>query len=1043
MDQHVVGCLQATLSPDEGTRRQAEDELRWLFRASDGGLSLARIMLSPEVALDQRQMILLSKYIPQHWSRLSNTFEEPITPLEIKAQIRPLVFSGLSDSQSKIRSASAFALSLIARYDWPEEYPDLLDNLVGLLAHGSPDSVHGAMRVVAEFVKNDLSEDQLLPVVRDLLPALLNILGNPQLHSPSTRASAVNVFRQVVKMLEIVKDEHPQAVRQALEQIGAVWFSALQQLLATDAALELSQSWESIGIRLEIFRTLTFFQNSFPKLLTSSLPTYLRLSIQNLAALLPSFQTYYLSTDPSAPEPPSSTADVGFVAPKMDLDDLACAVFDFLTPVVRSAKLADILVQNEKAGEEMLSLIDLEEEWLDDLNAFIQDEDEETDLYALRTEGHDLVGSLIDKFPRPVAEALQALTLRRVEESAQARQAGQADWWKPLEAVLALLGGIADDIRNLLEENKAAQRPKSFDVQYLFDNVIPGLLDRSGDADTPFLQGRAFVFASQYSSLLPEPLKIKYLATAVSALESAEISVPVKIQAVLTIKNFCRHIDASVLKPQTGKILSLLIPLLPQTSSETLYLVLETIRATLSLDKELLTPESIPQLSERVYETWLTHSTDPVCTAIIEELFESLSSLPQPVITSLINHLSPKIALAISTPVTDETVHLPSEAIQLANSLLLGRSGPLEASLIGDVTTAVLGVLVGTDDMDTIQHGMIHLTHILTHCRRDAEGNNGIVAIFHLLARFLAPNFSESGGIFVGELIMHLFRKAGPTMGPVLPDLLRAVVQRLATAEMPSFIQSLVLPFAYLFGTEHTVSTVDLLSSFEVDVSSAGRKSGLEIVLLAWGETSDTITGSWNIRVSDLGMAKLFTLADERLNRVIVRGDLIISETNRNSKSISAIMTRSRTKISPNQYTQIPFPLKALKLLLKDVQNVGSKGGGGGKGKGKGKDVELDEDDGDDEWDDDDDPLGDTNAVGEFDYLSSWIDEAGVGAGAESDAQDDDADLKSDPIAQIDLGQHLSDTLRACYTSNINGIHGMIEGLTDLEKGILKGVLTL
>lgn len=41
----------------------------------------------------------------------------------------------------------------------------------------------------------------------------------------------------------------------------------------------------------------------------------------------------------------------------------------------------------------------------------------------------------------------------------------------------------------------------------------------------------------------------------------------------------------------------------------------------------------------------------------------------------------------------------------------------------------------------------------------------------------------------MGELIMHLFRKAGEAIGPVLPDLLRAVVARLATATMPSFIQ--------------------------------------------------------------------------------------------------------------------------------------------------------------------------------------------------------------------------------------------------------------
>lgn len=70
-------------------------------------------------------------------------------------------------------------MSTVARYDWPDEYPDLLDHLVQLLTTGSSSSVHGAMRVVQEFVKNDLSEDQLLPVVQHLAPALLAILGNP------------------------------------------------------------------------------------------------------------------------------------------------------------------------------------------------------------------------------------------------------------------------------------------------------------------------------------------------------------------------------------------------------------------------------------------------------------------------------------------------------------------------------------------------------------------------------------------------------------------------------------------------------------------------------------------------------------------------------------------------------------------------------------------------------------------------------------------------------------------------------------------------
>ncbi len=74
----------------------------------------------------------------------------------------------------------AHVLSLIANCDWPDEYPELLDSLIGLLASPSPDSVHGAMQVFAEFIKADLSEDQILPVLRQLLPVLLNILGAPE-----------------------------------------------------------------------------------------------------------------------------------------------------------------------------------------------------------------------------------------------------------------------------------------------------------------------------------------------------------------------------------------------------------------------------------------------------------------------------------------------------------------------------------------------------------------------------------------------------------------------------------------------------------------------------------------------------------------------------------------------------------------------------------------------------------------------------------------------------------------------------------------------
>lgn len=119
-----------------------------------------------------------------------------------------------------------------------------------------------------------------------------------------------------------------------------------------------------------------------------------------------------------------------------------------------------------------------------------------------------------------------------------------------MESALSLVGGVSDDLREILEEDEAGGKTPTFDVQYLFDQVIPGLLQQAGEyglvipsdaklsrfAETPFLQGRAFVFASQFASSLSKPLAGQYLAAAVQVLNSQEISVPVKISAVKTIK---------------------------------------------------------------------------------------------------------------------------------------------------------------------------------------------------------------------------------------------------------------------------------------------------------------------------------------------------------------------------------------------------------------------------------------------------------------------------------------------------------------------------
>jgi len=94
-------------------------------------------------------------------------------------QTKPLI------QQRASQIVQAHTLSSIANCDWPEEYPDLLTSLIGLVSSGSPASVHGAMQVFTEFIKSDLTEDQILPVLRELLPALLQVLVQHKCAPPS------------------------------------------------------------------------------------------------------------------------------------------------------------------------------------------------------------------------------------------------------------------------------------------------------------------------------------------------------------------------------------------------------------------------------------------------------------------------------------------------------------------------------------------------------------------------------------------------------------------------------------------------------------------------------------------------------------------------------------------------------------------------------------------------------------------------------------------------------------------------------------------
>ncbi|TFK42052.1 armadillo-type protein [Crucibulum laeve] len=981
----IAECLTATLSSDTTTRVSAELKLAEYFTSPDAGLSLSHLILAQDADSSLRQIsilfiiptgaIALRKYVRERWSPFFPSFKGAAPPVEVKTQIRQAVFQGLSDRDRKIRSLCAHTLSSIANCDWPDEYPDLLNSLIGLLSSGSPESVHGAMQVFTEFIKSDLTEDQILPVLRQLLPVLLSILGSTDSHSAPTRARTVSVFRQCVTALFMVKDQHPQAVKEAVASVLPVWLEAFKVLLNIDPHQDVADTnnWDGLTVRIQVFRALDTIHISFPRALAPYLKDFLAASVNHLHVLYPTFAHYYLSSADSAP---STSEDEN-----IELPQLISPILDFVAAVTRSGKVRDWYDENNLPAL-ISAVFNFEETWTNNANAFIQQEEDETQTYSVRVAGFDLLGALIDRLSVQTTSTFQTTVQQVIQSTHQARDSGNENWWRPLEAALAATGSQAESILDCVEDEQDSGRPKSIDIEYLLTNVIPSILNLS---EFPFLQGRGFVFASQFAKLLPLQSAGHYLEAAIQVVEANDANVPVKISAVKAIHNFYQGGEDSALLPFAPRIAKDLGPFLLVTSDDTLSLVLETLSVVVEVNQgKWLTPELADSLVLAELEVWHKNNKDPIFISILTDILATLASSPASgIYETVVKQALPALSSAIAAAKPEES-WIAGSAIDLISSLVKGspESG-LGEGFFALLAPNLFKCLGEAEDRDITQ--VDNCNQLLSWS--DASGRSGLDYVLSLVAKTLEHQ-DESGGLVIGDLIIHLFRRAGEAVLPVLPQLLQAMVARMTAAKTATFLQSLVIPFAFLINNQRD-TVLSLLESMIIQ----GR-SGLDILIQTWCENAETFQGFWPSRISTLALTQLYGSERPSLQNLMVKGDIIVKPETKN-----VIMTRSRTKTTPHEFTSVPFPVKALKIILHDLQS----GGESATMSAGGETFEVESDDGDEEWDEEE-KLNQGFKEDEFAFLSEMIGPKGMAFDNDDILDDnDDEDLKSDPISQMDM----------------------------------------
>lgn len=1045
MEQQLAACLEATLSPDSDVRTRAEAQLE-SFRSPErdprgqAGLGFVDLLLTPTAPVHLRQAagIALRKYITARWSPYFDGFVGPAIQVSVKQQIRQALLGGLADPVRKIRLATSYAISTIAGPDYPDEYADLLPRIGQLLQQGEPNGLHGAMALLSEFVRVEMDEVQLIHVAKEILPVLEQVLADQERHTAYIRARCLLVFRQCLTTLFMVKETYPDAVKQASQTMLPRWLAMMQQLLAKDPAQQLGtdlQGWGTLALRNEIFKTLkvaAMFRAPFK----SHLHAFMHSSISNLSSLLPVFRQLHLSnaSDLSAPTPEEGDDDVA-----CDVPALACSILDFINEASRGDRCRDVFLRGGTGGQgqetevlqQLISLllvyidmtVDDEDNWASDANAFIADEDDETLAYSLRIAAADLLGMLIEDFPVPALRSIGLQVHQLIQQADAARQNGDQDWWKVHEGVLTAVGNNADAITDIIETQ--SETKQALNLETIFTAIV---LPNVGTDAPPFLQGRGFVFASQFATSLPSELAVQFLDAAVNAIEYDRASLPVKISAVRTIKNFYRHLPSSVVGPYAARIVQKLGPLLTQASEDTLILIIETIQAVVveELDSGKATtstrvePAIIGEIVKAALQVWASNARDIILLSVVSDLLESLAGSKQPGVSQVtVQQSLPYLAAAIGSSLAaqadpstadSEPSAVAETAVELAKSVLDGAEPGSLRGAVSVLCPNLFSVLSASQDRDVLQNGIECLTVLVKKCTQELVDwkdprtqTSSIDLMLQIIAALLVPSSgSESGGLAVGDLVVALLRKAGDRIVHVLPELLNAMVRRLATAQTATFIQSLIVPIAFLMhnNDEQAKQIMDLLESIQIAPSAedlAGESgNGLEIMCKKWVDNVETFQGFWSQRISALGLAKVLDSRRSFLTNMYVRGD-ILPDTS------GIIRTRSRAKTMPHQYSSVPMFAKIVKVLLKEWSSASQTAGAGAARNREDGARTPDTDDEDGEWDDEYEP----RAAGQDDlaFLSDMLGPGGLDALQNEDdfSLDDDEDLKSDPVYQMDL----------------------------------------
>ncbi|KAL1950524.1 hypothetical protein VTO73DRAFT_5648 [Trametes versicolor] len=205
--QTLTNLFSCTFSPDPNVQKRAELEIRKLGGEEGMVTTVLQIIGNDNVDLPTRQaaaVYLKNRVYSSYFvDTVARPDQAPISPTDrnnLKMSILPLIAASASRA---ITVQLAGALKNVVARDFPEQWPNLVDDVKKLLASGNVNEVHAGCVTILEMVRAfrfRQNNDVLPKLVEEFFPTLVDIASRALSNAPvSTSQEAPTIIHLILK----------------------------------------------------------------------------------------------------------------------------------------------------------------------------------------------------------------------------------------------------------------------------------------------------------------------------------------------------------------------------------------------------------------------------------------------------------------------------------------------------------------------------------------------------------------------------------------------------------------------------------------------------------------------------------------------------------------------------------------------------------------------------------------------------------------------------------------------------------------------------